>query len=309
LNWNVFDRDEVFPEYATESKRVDYSLRILDSNKVFIEAKRVSEDLGNHTRQLLNYSFQEGVSLAILTNGISWWFYLPLNEHNWEHRKFLTIELYEQDANDIANRLTEFLLRENVASGESVESALKIFKSKQRNSKIQKTLPKALHKIVSDPDELFIELLTETTEKLCGYRPNLEVVEKFVKDNYSNVLIDPTKIPIPRKQNGQSKPLTNAPQYSDGEKFILTYKGISAIGVKVGKGIIIKKGSQASCNILESLKNHYIKHRQKLIDTDILKKDGTHLIFSSDYKFESFSAAASIICGSSINGLKAFNKM
>ena len=87
LSWNIFDISEVKPEYSVSSKRVDYSLRINNASKVFLEVEKVTEDLENHQEQLLNYSFQEGVKLAILTNGITWWFYLPLNEGNWEQRK------------------------------------------------------------------------------------------------------------------------------------------------------------------------------------------------------------------------------
>lgn len=311
LNWDIFNRNEVFPEYTTENKRVDYSLRIMESNKVFIEAKRVSEDLENHTRQLLNYSFQEGVSLAVLTNGISWWFYLPLNELNWEQRKFLTIELYEQEAVDIASRLTEFLSRENVENGRSIESALKIFKGKQRDSKIQKTLPKAWQKIINEPDELFIEILTETTEKLCGYQPDLEAVENFVKEFILSRFAETAALPIRLKppKPPKIKPINRESNYKDGERFILKYKGLTAIGVKVGNGIRIQKGSQATFNVLESLKNHYFNLRTELINTRVLSRENDGFIFITDYRFESFSAAASIICGSSRNGLNDFKKL
>jgi hypothetical protein len=43
---------------------------------------------GEASRKLLNYSFQEGVKLAILTNGIAWWFYLPRHEGSGEYGSF-----------------------------------------------------------------------------------------------------------------------------------------------------------------------------------------------------------------------------
>lgn len=309
LDWDIFNRNEVYPEYSTEGKRVDYSLRMMNANKVFIEVKRISVDLESHTRQLLNYSFQEGVSLAILTNGITWWFYLPLNELNWEQRKFLTIELPEQDAEEIAARFTEFLSRENIRSGKSIESALKIFKSKQRSFKIQETLPKAWNKIINEPDEIFVELLSDATEKLCGYKPNEDIVSNYVKTNIAPKFISSLQQPfIP--PTPQPKP-PKIPQLKgmDGERFILKYKNITAIGVKDGNGIRILKGSTVTQNVLESLKNHYFNLRNELINRRILIQEEDHLVFDSDYKFESFSAAASIICGSSRNGLKDFNKV
>lgn len=309
LGWDIFNRNEVYPEYSTEGKRVDYSLRLMNSNKVFIEVKRISIELESHSRQLLNYSFQEGVSLAILTNGISWWFYLPLNETNWEQRKFLTIELSEQDTNEISERFKEFLSKVNIESGQSTESTIRIFKSKQRLFKIQETLPKAWNKIINEPDELFVELLSEATEKLCGYKPSEDIVKSYIQSNISTKFVSSTQqipyIPVPLPK----PPKITQPVGNDGERFILKYKNITAIGIKEGKGIRILKGSTASTNVLESLKNHFFKLRNELIQRRILIQEEDHLTFVTDYKFESFSTAASIICASSRNGLKDFNKV
>ena len=55
LGWNTFDIDEVKPECTIESRRVDLSLRVHNTNKVFIEAMRPNEILENHQKQLLQY--------------------------------------------------------------------------------------------------------------------------------------------------------------------------------------------------------------------------------------------------------------
>ncbi len=127
--------------------------------------KRVGEDLEKHQEQLLNYSFQEGVKLAVLTNGITWWFYLPLHEGSWEQRKFYTIEIYDQDAEEISQKFWDFLSKENVVSGKAIVSAETIYKGRQKQHLIEITLPKAWNKIIKESDENFIELIAETTEK------------------------------------------------------------------------------------------------------------------------------------------------
>jgi hypothetical protein len=104
LGWNPFDVSEVKPEFTVGSKRVDYSLRINGNNKVFIEVKRPNEVLEPHQEQLLGYSFKEGVKIAILTNGFTWWFYLPLKEGNWEKRRFLIADFNKQSPELIADR-------------------------------------------------------------------------------------------------------------------------------------------------------------------------------------------------------------
>ena len=48
--------------------------------------------------QLLDYSFRQGVELAILTNGKTWWFYLPTKKGDWKARKFYTIDIIQQES-------------------------------------------------------------------------------------------------------------------------------------------------------------------------------------------------------------------
>jgi len=187
LGWDTFNIDEVNPEYSVAGKRVDFSLRHSNVNKAFIEVKKIGEDLEKHQEQLLNYSFQEGVKLSILTNGITWWFYLPLHEGSWEQRKFYTIEIYDQNAEEIVGRFIDYLAKENVISGKAITNAEAIYKSRQKNYLIKDTLPKAWSKLISEPDELLIDLLAEATEKLCGYKPDHSAVENFISINLSKI--------------------------------------------------------------------------------------------------------------------------
>ena len=41
LGWDIFNIDEVTPEYSVGVRKVDYSLRIDNANKVFIEVKKI----------------------------------------------------------------------------------------------------------------------------------------------------------------------------------------------------------------------------------------------------------------------------
>ena len=199
LGWDQFNPDEIVPEYSVSGKRVDYALRYNNSNKVFIEVKKVGEELEKHQEQLLNYAFKEGVRLAVLTNGISWWFYLPLREGSWEQRKFYTIEIYDQDANDITSKFVDFLSKENAISGEYIKNAEKVYKSRQKQYLIKESLPKAWDKITKEPDELLVELLAETTEKLCGYKPDSEAVEHFLESIATGRIVPPTPTTTHRK--------------------------------------------------------------------------------------------------------------
>ena len=80
LNWSTYNPREVSPEYSVENRWVDYALLIGNTPQVFIEVKKGGEPLEKHQEQLLDYAFRQGVKVAILTNGVTWWFYLPLLE-------------------------------------------------------------------------------------------------------------------------------------------------------------------------------------------------------------------------------------
>jgi predicted type IV restriction endonuclease len=183
LGWHIFNTEEVKPEYSVSNKRVDYALRINNTNKVFLEIKKVTEDIERHQNQLLDYSFQEGVKLAILTNGISWWFYLPLNEGSWDQRKYFAIDILQQDPEDTAKRFIDFLSKDNVATEGAIKLAESLLKGRVKEIEIQKNLPKAWNKIISQPDELLIELINETLEKICGYKAESEQVIKFINEH------------------------------------------------------------------------------------------------------------------------------
>ena len=64
LGWDMYNYNEVKLEYGVETLWVDYALLINGENKVFIEAKRPSEKLETYQKQLLDYSFGEGVTSA-----------------------------------------------------------------------------------------------------------------------------------------------------------------------------------------------------------------------------------------------------
>jgi len=203
LGWDIHNVDEVFPEYSVGEKKVDYALRYNNSNKVFIEVKKPAEELDKHQEQLLNYSFREGVRLAVLTNGITWWFYLPIYEGNWEQRKFYTIEIYDQKPEEILRKFIDFLSRENVITGKAIDNAENVYSSKQRELIIKETLPRAWNRIIDSFDEAFLEIIAETTEKLCGYKPDYQTIQIFIESNIDKLIFpeENTKIDSLNKNN------------------------------------------------------------------------------------------------------------
>jgi len=214
LSWEIFNIDKVTPEYSVGGKRVDYSLRINNANKVFIEVKRIGEELENHQEQLLNYSFQEGVKISILTNGVTWWFYLPLHEGSWEQRKFYTIDVLQQEPEDVTAKFIDFISYDNIDSGNAVQNAEAIYKGQQKLNVLKDTLPKAWDKIISEPDEILIELISDTAEKFCGYKADSGLVKQFLSSYRGQLMIpavQPAKVALPTHPKVTTRTPTSAP--------------------------------------------------------------------------------------------------
>ena len=178
--WNTFDVSEVVPEYTVESRRVDFALKPGTANATFIEVKRPGENLENHQQQLLEYCFQEGVKMAVLTNGQTWWLYLPLRQGNWEQRRFLSIDLESQKPAIVEQRFMGYLSREKVISGRAVSEAENMVRSQQRVEITNKTIIEAWNQIVETPADILVDLISETTERICGFKTDPELVKQFL---------------------------------------------------------------------------------------------------------------------------------
>ena len=189
LGWNTSDIDEVTPEYNVGKGKVDYSLRIEGKSKFFIEAKNAGEDLKRHEEQFLKYSFRQGIELAVLTNGIAWCFYMPMERVDWQERNFCTVDIKKQETSHIIQNLTAILSKDKVHNGEALKYAEAIYKEKQEKSQVGKTMPEAWNKLISEPDALLIDLLVETTERLCGFKPGNRMVAEFLGSHREKFLL------------------------------------------------------------------------------------------------------------------------
>lgn len=187
LGWNIFDSDEVIPEYIVGTDRIDYALKIGDS-KVFVEVKKIGENLDNCQEQLLNYSFKEGINLAVLTNGIVWRFYLSLYEGDWKDRRFYTINLFKQDPKDVADKFIEFISKDSINSGDAIKNAALRYEEQKKFDILRGTIPKSWNKIITEFDANLICLIKDTAEKICGFIPEDEMIKQFLSINNLKVL-------------------------------------------------------------------------------------------------------------------------
>lgn len=119
LGWDTADPDLVTPEYSVSGKRADYALLESGNVVVFLEAKRLEENLSNHRSQVVAYASELGIRYPALTNGNEWEVYDNSQLVPIDQRRILTVSL--TGAPPPVNALQLLLLwRPNLSSGEPV---------------------------------------------------------------------------------------------------------------------------------------------------------------------------------------------
>jgi len=179
LGWDIFNVKEVKPDHRVKSHKVDFVLRIQKMDKVFIDVKKVGDPLISHQKPLLDCALKEGVKLAVLTNGVLWWFFLAFSDGPRERKKFCTLDLQKQNPREAAAPIVELLARKNVLSGMSLKTAESMHK-KRSGRVVEKALDESWSRMLTEPDPRIVELLTAAVEKSCGLRPEKERIIDFL---------------------------------------------------------------------------------------------------------------------------------
>ena len=233
LEWNQFDHAEVTPEFVVSGGRVDYSLQIGGQSKVFIEVKRGGEALSPHQDQLLRYSFERGVSLAVLTNGLEWWFYLPLREGSWGERRFASLNIASEDRDHIEAVMLSVLSRDSVASGSAVRSAINLLDTLKRESEIREALPKAWRSLIVEQDELLVALIDEKVESLLGFKPGQEPIRRFLDGLSGSIPSDARHKPLIPTSNSTPVQPQSPSRPANARSFMTQTKRSSFQGRKI----------------------------------------------------------------------------
>src|SRR6266436_4834002 len=142
LGWTTWDVSLVWPEYQTGEGRADFAL-CHPANKpiVFVEVKPPgrAEDA---VRQALDYAFHSGgVPFVVLTDGKTWSFYLTMEQGSYEDRRVYKLDLFERDTSEATTKLSQYLTRSRVESGEALESARNEYRSRNRAAQAQAAIP------------------------------------------------------------------------------------------------------------------------------------------------------------------------
>lgn len=164
-------------------RRVDYAL-CHPANKpvAFIEVKQVGQSDGAE-RQLFEYAFHVGVPLAILTDGQEWNFFLPAEQGDYAERRVYKLDILERDLSESVTRMERYLDYARVTSGAALTAAREDYRNASRSRQMLATLPEAWSKLVAEEDEFLLELLADKVESLCGFKPDVDTVARFLRES------------------------------------------------------------------------------------------------------------------------------
>ncbi len=272
LGWNTFNPDEVAREYSVLGGKVDYCLRGPPPKRdlVLIEVKRVDTDLSEHQEQLLRYAFDAGAPIAVLTDGLLWWLYLPLADTSWEQRRFFRIDFREQDATDAAAAIYRFLNCQGVVGGTSQEEAQREFERQERDRRVRATLWEAWQHVLDDPQGLLRDLLAETVQEISGDVPDHEEISEFLEGVSGSGSSTGKELPSKPLRSSSRRALEHEPKRSSPTKRTPIEREqrsgrkqpfqFSMVGIKVGTILTSRWDEETRCTVL---KNNRVEFKGK----------------------------------------------
>lgn len=255
LGWPTFDTQVVCPEYSLEGRRVDFALCHPSSKPIaFIEVKQIGQSDGAE-RQLFEYAFHIGVPVAILTDGQEWNFFLPAEQGDYGERRVYKLDLVEREPQESATRLFRYLSYVEVSTGRAIASAREDYQNVSRNRQMLATLPEAWTKLVSEEDDLLLELVADRVESLSGFKPDLDTVAKFLREN---VVLRPSalaNVQATQAQRAQSpRAVAQTPPPTQRIQAIGSGANTIAVGFSLdGKFVSCRNGREVLVGIFEAL--------------------------------------------------------
>lgn len=187
LGWPTNDTDVVQYEYPLKRTRADIVLLHKGQPKVIIEVKRLGA-AESAKEQLFQYAYHAGVSLAVLTTGKEWEFYLPMRPGAYQDRQVYKLDICARETEESVRGLMRYLFYLDLCSGKAEKMAEADHGDKTRDKDIQDALPKAWDKVLSECDERLMELLKDKVGDICGFTPDVDVdvVRTFIQKQTGN---------------------------------------------------------------------------------------------------------------------------
>jgi len=166
LDWPVFDVQIVAPEFKIGARKADYALcKKPRKPSVLLEVKDLGKATDKGVKQLFEYCFEQGVQIAVLTDGQKWSLYLPAGHGGFEERRFAQIDLIVDDLPVAAGILTNYLHRKEILSGEGIKRAWRDYEAAQLQDVAASKYAPVWRKLLSGPNPSLLKLFLEEVQQ------------------------------------------------------------------------------------------------------------------------------------------------
>lgn len=254
LGYNVFDPDEVMPEYGANASqhtnyKLDYALFQDEQPAILIECKCYGNNLesGKEWSQLFNYFVATDARIGVLTNGIIYKFYADLEKPNkMDKRPFLRLDLL-----DLKDRSIKELYKFTKSEFKSVD----VIDEARRRYCINRIKAK-LQEQVKLPDDEFVRFFFKDSYPDNHFTGQLKedfieftakALDEFIKEPLKGLLDTPPTIhPIAPPEGDPPQPKV---VFTDDERDgYYTVKSI--LSQIISPTRITYKDTQSYCNVL-----------------------------------------------------------
>lgn len=186
LGWDPRGSDVQY-EYPVGGEKgggkADIALRGPGKVVALIEAKAPGANLDKHVEQVLNYAFHDGMGICVLTTGLEWWLYLPLESGPPQDRRFAILSIQNQPVEQLAEDLSAFLAKDNLVSGKAKRQAQLVLRANLEAAHLKKEIPSIWKGMLSEPDEDLVELLGKRVYDKLNLRPTKPQIVAALQDS------------------------------------------------------------------------------------------------------------------------------
>lgn len=240
---------------------------------------------------------------------------MPSEQGDYRERRVYKLDLVEREISECVSRLERYLIYDAVVSGVAVNNARDDYRNVSKERQIQSAFPTAWQRLLDSEDEMLLELVADSVENLCGFKPTPESVVQFLNKHcacHNPPVVQPpsTRTKQPTISGSvETLQTRNNPHDIDKSQDTPTHEyssaGIQASAILKDKECTVLKGSHASTKI-GKLTEAQIEKRSGLVSDGTLVEQDGQLVFTRNHRFNSSSLAATIIAGNSRSGPKDF---
>lgn len=127
--------------------------------------------------------------------------FLPGEQGSYHERCVYKLDLIARTTEECCRIFERYLKYSEVTSGEAISNAKKDYGHASKQRQMENALPQAWLQLIKEQDEILVDLIAEKVETLCGFKPEPDVVRRYL-----DALLRPQPAPLPTPTNHHPQP-------------------------------------------------------------------------------------------------------